>query len=388
MGTPTHHSHRQGVAFDVHACASAHPQCAAFCAHSPLPSCFLWGSRTPFAAAHPPPSTPQLPDNMDGKQARRTGSSSPLGLLFDHGTLTCVERVCVCACVVRLLASPHAMVCRSCRGRGWVVCTPSMHCGMTPRFFCSHGCVSPAFLACAGCDAANTFLVRLPGSDPCAQQCAVFCKPDVLPSQCPQPPPPSHPPPATDVCVWLACACPLSALRNAVPVAPSPDFFRGRRRQLSSVAFCCSTQVGPCRAPVRRPVRVLAPMRLLDGFYPTSPPRTALSPPPTHTQSPPSLLRVHREAFVPALRAHTLVCCPRVLLPPTAGSPQVGAEDMSGMYMWMFPGLVFYFATWEEYVFADSCRPPPPSPLLRSHHTRAPFLTHTHVFPMYPPFHG
>jgi len=27
----------------------------------------------------------QLMDNMDGKQARRTGSSSPLGLLFDHG---------------------------------------------------------------------------------------------------------------------------------------------------------------------------------------------------------------------------------------------------------------------------------------------------------------
>lgn len=24
-------------------------------------------------------------DNMDGKQARRTHSSSPLGLLFDHG---------------------------------------------------------------------------------------------------------------------------------------------------------------------------------------------------------------------------------------------------------------------------------------------------------------
>ena len=24
-------------------------------------------------------------DNMDGKQARKTGSSSPLGLLFDHG---------------------------------------------------------------------------------------------------------------------------------------------------------------------------------------------------------------------------------------------------------------------------------------------------------------
>ena len=27
----------------------------------------------------------QTLDNMDGKQARRTGSSSPLGLLFDHG---------------------------------------------------------------------------------------------------------------------------------------------------------------------------------------------------------------------------------------------------------------------------------------------------------------
>ena len=28
----------------------------------------------------------QTLDNVDGKQARRTGSSSPLGLLFDHGT--------------------------------------------------------------------------------------------------------------------------------------------------------------------------------------------------------------------------------------------------------------------------------------------------------------
>lgn len=24
-------------------------------------------------------------DNLDGRQARRTGSSSPLGLMFDHG---------------------------------------------------------------------------------------------------------------------------------------------------------------------------------------------------------------------------------------------------------------------------------------------------------------
>ncbi len=25
-------------------------------------------------------------DNMDGKQARRTGAGSPMGMLFDHGT--------------------------------------------------------------------------------------------------------------------------------------------------------------------------------------------------------------------------------------------------------------------------------------------------------------
>eukprot|EP00919_Chromeraceae_sp_WS-2016_P054352 GHVR01129134.1.p2 GENE.GHVR01129134.1~~GHVR01129134.1.p2 ORF type:complete len:100 (-),score=8.76 GHVR01129134.1:1108-1407(-) len=27
----------------------------------------------------------QTLDNMDGKQARRTGNSSPLGMIFDHG---------------------------------------------------------------------------------------------------------------------------------------------------------------------------------------------------------------------------------------------------------------------------------------------------------------
>lgn len=27
----------------------------------------------------------QILDNVDGKQARKTGSSSPLGMLFDHG---------------------------------------------------------------------------------------------------------------------------------------------------------------------------------------------------------------------------------------------------------------------------------------------------------------
>ena len=31
----------------------------------------------------------QTLDNLDGKQARRTGSSSPLGLLFDHGQWCC-----------------------------------------------------------------------------------------------------------------------------------------------------------------------------------------------------------------------------------------------------------------------------------------------------------
>lgn len=33
-------------------------------------------------------------DNTDGKQARRTGSSSPLGMLMDHG-MDCVTAVMV-----------------------------------------------------------------------------------------------------------------------------------------------------------------------------------------------------------------------------------------------------------------------------------------------------
>jgi ethanolaminephosphotransferase len=45
---------------------------------SPLPRwIFLWNAIAMLAY--------QTLDNMDGKQARRTGSSSPLGLLFDHG---------------------------------------------------------------------------------------------------------------------------------------------------------------------------------------------------------------------------------------------------------------------------------------------------------------
>lgn len=42
-------------------------------------------------------------DNMDGKQARRTGSSSALGLLFDHGcdsiNAGLLSATCFMACV-------------------------------------------------------------------------------------------------------------------------------------------------------------------------------------------------------------------------------------------------------------------------------------------------
>ncbi len=34
-------------------------------------------------------------DCLDGKQARKTNTSSPLGQLFDHGK--CLDSVCVCA---------------------------------------------------------------------------------------------------------------------------------------------------------------------------------------------------------------------------------------------------------------------------------------------------
>ena len=44
-------------------------------------------------------------DNVDGKQARRTGSSSPLGELFDHGcdALNCSVRIKMCLSRVRLV---------------------------------------------------------------------------------------------------------------------------------------------------------------------------------------------------------------------------------------------------------------------------------------------
>lgn len=40
----------------------------------------------------------QTLDALDGKQARRTGASSPLGQLFDHGTLPCFASLQVCIC--------------------------------------------------------------------------------------------------------------------------------------------------------------------------------------------------------------------------------------------------------------------------------------------------
>jgi ethanolaminephosphotransferase len=46
----------------------------------------------------------QTLDNLDGKQARRTGSSSPLGLLFDHGcdALNVSVGTLTMACAVQL----------------------------------------------------------------------------------------------------------------------------------------------------------------------------------------------------------------------------------------------------------------------------------------------
>jgi phosphatidylglycerophosphate synthase len=38
----------------------------------------------------------QILDNIDGKQARRTKSSSPLGLLVDHGTDACTTFFITC----------------------------------------------------------------------------------------------------------------------------------------------------------------------------------------------------------------------------------------------------------------------------------------------------
>ena len=50
-------------------------------------------------------------DAVDGKQARRTGASSPLGELMDHGVWLCVC-VLVCVCVrARLCVCEREKVC-------------------------------------------------------------------------------------------------------------------------------------------------------------------------------------------------------------------------------------------------------------------------------------
>ena len=50
-------------------------------------------------------------DNMDGKQARRTGSSSSLGLLFDHGMRRCLPLPATACCCV-LTHAQHRLRCR------------------------------------------------------------------------------------------------------------------------------------------------------------------------------------------------------------------------------------------------------------------------------------
>merc|ERR1711879_420384 len=48
--------------------------------------------------------TYQTLDNLDGKQARRTGTSSPLGLLFDHGcdALNCTVSTCTFLSIIQM----------------------------------------------------------------------------------------------------------------------------------------------------------------------------------------------------------------------------------------------------------------------------------------------
>ncbi|CEQ43054.1 SPOSA6832_04957, partial [Sporobolomyces salmonicolor] len=55
----------------------------------------------------------QTMDNIDGKQARRTGTSSPLGELFDHGldTLNCSIGGLIQAAAMGLGQTPYALLC-------------------------------------------------------------------------------------------------------------------------------------------------------------------------------------------------------------------------------------------------------------------------------------
>jgi phosphatidylglycerophosphate synthase len=57
----------------------------AFLYYCPYLECDANTPRWPWFLAAACLATYSVMDNMDGKQARRTGSSSPLGLLFDHG---------------------------------------------------------------------------------------------------------------------------------------------------------------------------------------------------------------------------------------------------------------------------------------------------------------
>ncbi|GAA6022593.1 hypothetical protein JCM10207_003917 [Rhodosporidiobolus poonsookiae] len=55
----------------------------------------------------------QTMDNIDGKQARRTGTGSPMGEMFDHGcdTLNCPLSGIIQACAFGLGHSPYALLC-------------------------------------------------------------------------------------------------------------------------------------------------------------------------------------------------------------------------------------------------------------------------------------
>ena len=65
----------------------------------------------------------QTLDNVDGKQARRTGSSSPLGMLFDHGCDAINAGVC-------------AISISSVFGTGWTLgIFFELWCGMVPFYF-------------------------------------------------------------------------------------------------------------------------------------------------------------------------------------------------------------------------------------------------------------
>lgn len=63
----------------------------------------------------------QTMDNLDGKQARRTGTSSPLGELFDHGMAR--ERGLYAQTLIPL-SGCDALVVTVCNGRGNLLSTP------------------------------------------------------------------------------------------------------------------------------------------------------------------------------------------------------------------------------------------------------------------------